>query len=217
MDPSPGTRRPRSSDWGIGERSTADSLLCGSNASAVLAPAACEPTPFKPSSPFVDIASMPRLSRARSARPVLLALVGALLLTGCATKMTEPELTGRLRRESQTVASRQVVRRVVPIYAQTKMEAWILRTEAKSSPDASPLSLTLSDGFRLGQRRRVDYVIGGPFPDLSERLILNGLQMNQGRALPGLRIIYVSPIPPTPALQRAASARRVRLEHRRLD
>ena len=153
----------------------------------------------------------------RRNRAVFVVLLVGCLLAGCATKMTAPELNGRLKRESQAVAQRQAVRRIIPVHAQTKMEAFILRTEAKTSPEASPISLQLADGFRLGQRRRVDYVIGGPFPDLLEQLVLNGLHMNEGRALPGLRIVLVSPSAPTPELRKAASARRVRLEHRVLD
>jgi len=147
----------------------------------------------------------------------LVALLVASLLAGCGTKMTAHELEGRLDRESRAVAPRQAVRRFVPVYAQTKMEAWVLRSEASSSPESSPLSRQLADGFRLGQRRRVDYVVGGPFPELSERLVLNGLRMNEGRMLPGLRIVLVSPTAPTPELRRAATASRVRLEHRLLD
>jgi hypothetical protein len=150
-------------------------------------------------------------ARHRAALSVLLAVS---LLTGCWTKMKAPELDARLERESRSRATRQAIRRVFPIYAQTKMEAWILQSEAKTSPEASPLSRELADGFRLGQRRRVDYVVGGPFPALSDRLVLNGLMLNEGRALPGLRIVLVSPDAPTSELRRAASAKRARLEHR---
>jgi hypothetical protein len=144
----------------------------------------------------------------------ILALLAACLLVGCGTKMTAQELEARLNRESRTISSRQAILKVLPIHAQTKMEAWILRWEAKSEPGSSELSLQLADDFRLGQRRRVDYVVGGPFPQLSDQLVLNGLLLNESRALPGLRIILVSPVAPTPALRRAASVRRVQLEHR---
>jgi len=147
----------------------------------------------------------------------IVALLVGSLLAGCATRMTVRELDGRLDRESRAVAPRQAIRRIVPVYAQTKMEAWVLRSEARSTPESSPLSLQLADGFRLGQRRRIDYVVGGPFPELSEQLVLNGLRLNEGRALPGLRIVLVSPVAPTPELRRVASASRVRLEHRVLD
>lgn len=148
---------------------------------------------------------------------VLAALLISCLLAGCATKLTAPELDARLARVSQTATPRQAIRRVFPVHAQTKMEAWVLQTEAKSAPESSPLSLQLADGFRLGRLRRVDYVVGGPFPDLSDRLVLNGLLLNESGALPGLRIILVSPAAPTAELRRAAGARRVRLEHRALD
>jgi hypothetical protein len=147
----------------------------------------------------------------------IVALLAACLLAGCATKMTARELDARLNRESEAVALRQAVRRVFPVFAQTKMEAWLLRSEAQTEPESSLLSLQLADGFRIGQLRKVDYVVGGPFPELSDQLVLNGLIMNEGRTLPGLRIVLVSPTAPTPELRRAASARHVQLEHRVLD
>lgn len=148
---------------------------------------------------------------------VLIASLCAALLTGCVTKMTAKDLGGRLERESLTAGSRQAVRRIVPVHAQTKMEAWILRVEAKSSPEESPVSRALSTGFRLGERQRVDYFVGSPFPELLEQLVMNGLDMNEGRALPGLRIVLVSPEAPSPELRNAATAHRVRLEHRLLN
>jgi hypothetical protein len=168
----------------------------------------------KPPTPAVDVSLMPIHHRHQAA---VAALLAGCLLAGCATKMTARELDGRLNRESQAIASRQAIRRVFPVYAQTRMEALILRTEAKAEPESSPLSRQLADGFRLGQRRRVDYVVGGPFPDLSDRLVLNGLLLNKGRPLPGLRIVLVSPAAPTPELRQAASTMRVRLEHRELN
>jgi hypothetical protein len=148
---------------------------------------------------------------------VSMALLACCLLAACATKMTERELDVRLNRESRTVASRQAIRKVVPVYAQTKMEAWILQSEAKSEPESSQISLELAEGFRIGQLRKIDYVVGGPFPELSDQLVLNGLLLNESRGLPGLRIILVSPAAPTSELRRAARARRVQIEHRVLD
>jgi hypothetical protein len=162
----------------------------------------------------VDVSPMQIHHRKQAA---IVALLTGCLLAGCATKMTARELDARLNRESQTSASRQTIRRVFPVYAQTKMEAWVLQSEAKTEPESSPLSLELADGFGIGQLRKIDYVIGGPFPELSDQLVLNGLHLNEGRALPGLRIVLVSPAAPTPELRREASARRVRLEHRPLD
>jgi hypothetical protein len=154
----------------------------------------------------------------RRRNPVtLVTLLAACLLAACGIKMTSQELDARLKRESETVSSRQAVRRVFPIHAQTKMEAWILRSEARAEPESSLLSLQLADGFRIGQLRRLDYVVGGPFPELTDQLVLNGLLLNEGRTLPGLRIVFVSPAAPTPELRRAASARHAQLEHRLLD
>jgi hypothetical protein len=82
----------------------------------------------KPPSLGVDIFPMRIHHRNQAA---IVALLAACMLAGCATKMTARELDTRLNRESQTVASRQAIRRVFPVYAQTKMEAWLLRSEAR--------------------------------------------------------------------------------------
>jgi hypothetical protein len=129
--------------------------------------------------------------------------------------MSEQELNTSLN-TIKPVPARRAIRRVVPIYAQTPMEAWVVRAEAENAPESSSLSLQLADGFALGRIRPVDYIIGGPYPKLSDRLVLNGLRMNEGHALPGLRIVLVSSASPTPDLHRAAKAKRVRLEHRAL-
>jgi hypothetical protein len=150
-------------------------------------------------------------------RVAIVALLTTCILAGCTTNMTPRELGTRLDRASETVPARQATRRVVPIYATTPMEALILRSEAKNMAESSSLSVRLARGFAVGRTRKVDYIVGGPYPKLSDQLVLNGLNMNEDRALPGLRIVFVSPVEPTLELRQAAKARRARLEHRILE
>ena len=62
--------------------------------------------------------------------------------------MTETELGARLDQVSTVVPKRRAIRKVVPVYAQTRMEAWVLYTEAWNTPDSSVLSLQLAKGWR---------------------------------------------------------------------
>jgi hypothetical protein len=151
----------------------------------------------------------------RRGHAAIVVVLATCLLAGCATRMSEQELNTSLN-TIKPVPARRAIRRVVPIYAQTPMEAWVVRTEAKSTPESSSLSRQLASGFALGRIRQVDYIIGGPYPKLSDRLVLNGLKMNEGHELPGLRIVLVSSASPTRDLLQAAKAMRVRLEHRAL-
>ena len=45
---------------------------------------------------------------------------------------------------------------------------------------------------------------------------LNALSLNAGRALPGLTLVFVSPEPPSPALEAAAREARIPLHQRPL-
>jgi hypothetical protein len=137
-------------------------------------------------------------------------------LSGCVTKITEGDLRAQLQRVSTEVPKRSAIQAFVPVHAETWMEAWTYYGEARTSPDSSLLSLQLAKGFALGERRRVDYFVGGPYPELADRVVLNGLAMNKGRALPGLRIVLVSAEEPTVELVAAAKEKRVRLDHRPL-
>jgi hypothetical protein len=151
----------------------------------------------------------------RQARTAIVVALAGTLLAGCATRMTEQELRTTLGAIEPTPA-RRAVRRIVPVHAQTPMEAWVLGEEARHEPGSSPLSQELADGFALGRIRQVDYVIGGPYPKLTDRIVLNGLKMNEGHALPGLRIFLVGLTSPSTELLDAAKARRVRVAHRPL-
>ena len=99
-------------------------------------------------------------------------------------------------------------------YEPTQMEVY--GQAAVPTFGVNELTFELRDGFALGRTRYVDYIVGGPHAKLSDQLIRNGLKLNEGQTLPGLRIVLVSPSAPTPDLVKAAKAQRVRLEHRPL-
>jgi hypothetical protein len=104
--------------------------------------------------------------------------------------------------------------RVVPVHAGSRMEAWTLLAEAKTDAE-SPLSLRLGRSFRVAATRKVTFIIGGPYPSLTDQLIRNGLSQNE-RGLPGLTLVVVSPKPPSSSLIEAAQEARAALHYRDL-
>jgi hypothetical protein len=132
---------------------------------------------------------------------------------GCVTALSDVEVRARLEQVSREVKQRRAKRTVVPVYAATRMEAWVHYAEAKNDPESSPLSLQLARAFAHGNRLKIDYFVGGPYAALADRVVLNALSMNTGPPLPGLRIVLVSSEEPTPELRAAARARSAKLEH----
>jgi hypothetical protein len=149
----------------------------------------------------------------RRALAIAAAALACFSLAGCVTKMTEVDLRAQLTRVGAEVPKRNAAKIVVPVHAATPMEAWVFYREARGTPEASQLSLQLAQGFARGQRRRVDYIVGGPYADLADQVVLNGLTKNKGRSLAGLRIVLVSEKEPTEELRTAAKACRARLEY----
>jgi hypothetical protein len=147
---------------------------------------------------------------ARSLRPCLALL--AALVAGCVTPGTEQDVEARLERAAAPlVAGRKT--RVYPIWAETRIVAFGLLTEAKGDP-ASPLSLRLSRSIALAARRGQSVVVGGPYPELCDRVLQNVFELNREEPLRGLRLVLVSSSPPTPELASAASRARANLYHR---
>ncbi len=134
-----------------------------------------------------------------------------LLAAGCVTTVSEDEVKTRLTEAASSVPGLRT-KRVVPIYADSRMMALTLLANAKSDPK-SGLSQQLSHRFSLAASRRQDVVVGGPYPRLSERIVRNALALSR-HPLRGLTVVFVSPKPPSPALAQAAREAEARLYHR---
>jgi hypothetical protein len=143
------------------------------------------------------------------------ALLLAPLAVGCVTTVTEEDLEAQLDRAGASVSGLGR-RQVVPIYAETRTIAWGLLAEAKMDA-SSPLSEQTSRSFRAASRRHVGVVIGGPYPELSDRVVRNALWLHRERGLRGLVVVFVSSEHPSPELRSAAMQAKVRLHHRLLE
>lgn len=143
----------------------------------------------------------------------ILALSGFLAI-GCATPLTEADLEAKLQAAGATV-SRPGRKRVIPIYAESKTSAWTLLAEAKVDPE-SRLSAQLGKRLALARRRGLSTIVGGPYPALSDQVVLNAFGLCRDGDLSGLTVVFVSPERPSQALAQAAARAKVRLHYRAL-
>jgi hypothetical protein len=140
----------------------------------------------------------------------------AFVALGCATTMAEPELEARLARVAAESAPPGTARRVFPVWAGTRLAALTLLADARGDPRSGE-SLRLGQAFARGASRPTTVVVGGPYPDLSERIVLNALELQRERGVPKLTIVLVGPEAPSAALEAAAAAAGARLRHRPLE
>lgn len=134
-----------------------------------------------------------------------------LLAAGCVSPYSETELEEHL---AETARSFEGLGRtsVIAVHAETDMVAFGLLAEARANTD-SPLSQQLGRRIGAAARRGFGVVIGGPYADLSDRVVQNALTLQREGRLPPFTLVFVSPEPPSAALARAARDANARLRH----
>lgn len=130
---------------------------------------------------------------------------------GCVTPVTEQELQSNLGETAQQIPNLGR-KRIIPIYAETPMLAKALLYEARHDED-SQLSASLGKRIAAASKRKISVVVGGPYPDLTEQVLTNALNLNQETGLRGMKVVLVSARGPSPDLSRLARETRVRLYH----
>jgi len=147
----------------------------------------------------------------RPAIPIV--LIAALL--ACASPPTDADVEADLRRLSADVRGLGSSPRLVVLNAGSSMDAWSHVAESKAE-GPSVRARALGRRFAKGSQERVGIVVGGPFPQLNDRMVLDALEASGSGPLPGLTLVIVSPEPPEERLRIAALQRRVKLVHRAL-
>jgi hypothetical protein len=74
----------------------------------------------------------------------------------------------------------------------------------------------LAQAFARAERAPVDYVVGGPYPQLNERVVLDAFGGVRAPRLPGLTLLFVSDKPPSDELRQSAGTLGATLLHRPL-
>ena len=143
-----------------------------------------------------------------------LGLVAALL--ACAAPPGDEQVETALRRAAASVPTLSPEARVVAVNADSEMDAW---TQVVQSDVEGPSGLArmLAQAFARAERAPVDYVVGGPYPQLNERVVLDAFGSVRAPRLPGLTLLFVSDKPPSDELRQSAGALRATLLHRPLS
>lgn len=151
--------------------------------------------------------------RRRTAHLLLAAgLLAALTSAGCATTVSEADMKLQLAEAAKPYA-RTGAQQVILVWAESRMVAIGLLAEARNDP-ASSLSRRIGSRLERTHRRKAHAVVGGPYADLSDRILTNALNMKSDGQLRGLKVVFVSDEAPTPDLLSAARVSRTQIHHR---
>jgi hypothetical protein len=142
-------------------------------------------------------------------REIPVSLVAAVLfaLAACAAPVSGEALEEKLRQAGASVRGLGSGLSVFPITADSQMAAWTLAAESKGSGPL-PLARQLNHRMDRASKRHTMLVVGGPYSSLTREVVLDALALNEGKALPGLVLVYVGS---------AESAREVRTAAGDLD
>jgi hypothetical protein len=139
----------------------------------------------------------------------------AIALAACASPPSDAELKSALKRAAASVPGFSSGARVVVVNADSEMDAWT-RVAQATSEGPSGLSRVLAQAFSQAEHKSLDFVVGGPYAQLTDRVLLDAFAGVRAARLPGLRVVHVSPKEPSDALREAARPLRAVLLHRPL-
>ena len=142
-----------------------------------------------------------------------LGMVVALL--ACATPPGDEQVEAALRLVAASVPTLSPEARVVAVNADSEMDAWARVVQSRAE-GPSGLARMLAQAFARAERTPLDYVVGGPYPQLNERVVLDAFGSVRAPRLPGLTLLFVSDKPPSDELEQSASALGATLLHRPL-
>lgn len=142
-----------------------------------------------------------------------LALVAGLAL-GCTTPPTDERLEAELRHQAAQVRELGVRPHIVVCNASNRMDVWGQLAESKAGTSAR--AQAMGRVFAKASRVRVGYVVGGPYAQLVDQLLLDALRASGSAALPGLVLLHVSRDPPQQELVLEVQRRKAKLIHRLL-
>ena len=155
------------------------------------------------------------MGAARAASVLAAAALLAACAAGCATPIRDGALERRLRFVGYSVLGPTARFSVVPVSADSPMMAWTLIASSRADGPSSDAK-ALRHKLRAGAAGPARIVVGGPFPHLTEQVVLDAFELNRGGALPGLTLVVVGG--EDPPSQVVAEARRLgaRVFHRQL-
>jgi hypothetical protein len=150
-------------------------------------------------------------------REIPVSLVAAVLfaLAACAAPVSGEALEEKLRQAGASVRGLGSDLSVFPITADSQMAAWTLAAESKGS-GLLPLARQLNHRMDRASKRHTMLVVGGPYSSLTREVVLDALALNEGKALPGLVLVYVGSAESAREVRTAAGALDIRFVQREL-
>lgn len=149
--------------------------------------------------------------RRRASVPALLLLAACAACAGSAGTPLERQLA----RQAAAVPGFPPDASIVAVDAGSTTEAWKELVRLRSE-GPSPVSHQLGVALAESRGARRDLVVGGPHAPLTERVLLDAFALSRAPSLPGLRVLLVTPRPPSDGLRAAAAELEVELLHRTL-
>jgi hypothetical protein len=137
------------------------------------------------------------------------------LALGCVTPPSDERIEAELRHQAAQVQELGRRPHIVVCNAGSKMDVWGQLAES-TADGPSTRARAMGRIFAKATRVRVGYVVGGPYPELVDQLLLDAFRSSGSAPLPGLVLLHVSRQPPQQDLVMEAKRRRVKLIHRLL-
>ena len=148
---------------------------------------------------------MSAIGPAPSAQPLPIILITACALVGC-----NDAADGTDEHQARAAAVEEMTR--------SGTDAGLALCDVDVDWENYPVAGRFQQPSRFRQsllldQRRAQFVVGGFYPSLNERFVLDTLIEVREPRLPRLLIVYMSPDPPSEELREAVRARRARIVH----
>ena len=142
-------------------------------------------------------------------------IAGALVAAcvACGPKLGPGWTEAHLREAAVPASDAAEAAAVVPVWADSEEEAWgrVVQAQTESPLDESQrLTAWLDEPRAVG----AEVWTGGPFAPLNDQVLIDALKFTKRARVPGVRIVFVSPEPPSPELEALLAKRGVAWVHR---
>ena len=110
-----------------------------------------------------------------------------------------------LQRDARALADASTETAYLPVLADSPEDAWGRVVRARTGKLLEE-SRVLAATFEPASRESVEVVVGGPYPQLVEQVMLDALAITPRARLTGLRVVLISREPPSAKLRQALDA-----------
>ena len=139
-------------------------------------------------------------------------MLGCLALASCGS-LREPTTAQLLRRAVDGMPGVAAGAALVSVEADSTEAAWGRIVRARTETPLAESRL-LARAFEAAAAEPALIAVGGPYPKLTEQVLLDAFALARTDPLAGLRLVHVSPEPPSAELLAVCAKRGAVCEHR---